>query len=79
MCEHVQHFAAFDYIAVSGSLENRLVEYADHLHEHFVHPVVMRDGRYRLPNAVGFGLELIPESLEAYRYPDGRVWRERRG
>ena len=78
LCEHVQHFSAFDYIAVSGSLENRLVEYADHLHEHFVHPVVMRDGRYRLPSAAGFGLELVPESLEAYRFPDGRVWRERR-
>jgi L-fuconate dehydratase len=77
LCEHVQHFSMFDYVAVSGSMENRVVEFADHLHEHFVHPVVMRDGRYVPPQAPGLGVEMKPESIAAYRYPDGRIWRER--
>ena len=47
LCEYVQHLAFFDYIAVSGSLENRVVEWVDHLHEHFRDPAVVRDGRYR--------------------------------
>jgi L-fuconate dehydratase len=78
LCEHVQHFSAFDYIAVSGSLENRITEYADHLHEHFVQPVVMRDGHYVLPDAPGLGVEFRPESLLEYAFPDGPVWRARR-
>jgi L-fuconate dehydratase len=79
LCEHVQHFSALDYIAVSGTLENRITEYADHLHEHFVHPVSMRAGRYRLPEASGLGAEFQPKSLADYAFPDGSVWRERRG
>lgn len=79
LCQHVQHFSAFDYICVSGSLEDRVTEYADHLHEHFVQPIAMRDGRYRLPEAAGFGLELKPESLAAYAFPSGSIWRERQG
>jgi len=77
LCEHVQHFSAFDYIAVSGTLENRITEYADHLHEHFVHPVVMKEGRYRLPEAPGLGVAFRPESLAEYAFPDGPVWRAR--
>src|SRR5438874_8031455 len=75
LCEYVQHIAMFDYIAVSGSLENRVVEYVDHLHEHFVHPVVVRDGRYLAPTAPGYSIEMKPESRESYRYPDGPAWR----
>jgi L-fuconate dehydratase len=63
LCEHVQHFSAFDYICVSGSLENRITEYADHLHEHFVHGVEMQGGRYRLPTAPGLGVEFDAKSL----------------
>jgi L-fuconate dehydratase len=77
LCEHVQHFSAFDYVAVSGSLENRITEYADHLHEHFVHPVEVRDSGYRLPTAAGLTAQLLPESLERFAYPDGPVWRAR--
>ncbi len=77
LCEHVQHFSVFDYIAVSGSLENRIIEYADHLHEHFVEPVEMQGGRYRLPRAPGFGVEFRPESLERFAFPDGPIWRDR--
>jgi L-fuconate dehydratase len=75
LCEYVQHLALFDYIAVSASLENRVVEYVDHLHEHFVDPVVVRDGRYQAPTAPGYSITMKPESLEAYSYPDGAAWR----
>jgi len=77
LCEYVQHLAVFDYLCVSASLENRIVEYVDHLHEHFVDPVVMRNGRYILPNAPGYSITMKPESLREYEYPDGSVWRAR--
>jgi L-fuconate dehydratase len=75
LCEYVQHLAAFDYIAVSGSLENRIVEYVDHLHEHFLDPVVVRDGRYRLPVKPGYSVEMKAASLEAHAFPGGPIWR----
>lgn len=75
LCELVQHLSMFDYIAVSGSLENRIIEYVDHLHEHFVDPVVIRDGRYMPPEAPGYSAALKRESLEAHLYPAGAVWR----
>ncbi len=74
LCELVQHLAAFDYIAVSGSLEGRMVEYVDHLHEHFRDPVVIRDGSYVLPSAPGYSAEILPASLERYRFPGGAEW-----
>jgi L-fuconate dehydratase len=74
LCELVQHLAMFDYVAVSGSLEGRMIEYVDHLHEHFVHPVVVRNGRYLAPTVPGFGAEMRAESLEAFNYPEGEVW-----
>jgi L-fuconate dehydratase len=77
LCEHVQHYSAFDYICASGTLEDRITEYADHLHEHFVQPVEMRGGRYRLPTAPGLGVEFKAESLAAFAFPDGPVWRAR--
>lgn len=63
LCEYVQHLALIDYICVSGSLDGRVLEYVDHLHEHFVEPVVMRDGRYVPPEAPGYSIEMKPESL----------------
>jgi len=75
LCEYVQHLAIFDYIAVSGSLDSRVVEYVDHLHEHFVDPVVVRDGRYMAPTAPGYSIEMKPESRDTYRYPEGAAWR----
>ncbi|MGC8488849.1 MAG: enolase C-terminal domain-like protein [Clostridia bacterium] len=73
--EYVQHLAMVDYIAVSGSLENRALEYVEHLHEHFVHPVTVRAGHYQAPAAPGYSAELKHDSLERYRYPDGAEWR----
>jgi hypothetical protein len=78
LCEYVQHLSIFDYIAVSGSLENRVLEYVDHLHEHFLDPVTIRRGRYQAPTAPGYSIQMHAESLERYAFPDGPVWRERR-
>ena len=77
LCEYVQHLAIFDYVAVSASLENRIVEYVDHLHEHFVHPVVIRDGRYQAPTAPGYSITMKPESLHTFAFPDGAAWSHR--
>ena len=74
LCEYVQHLAMFDYVCVSASLDNRIAEYVDHLHEHFVDPVVMRDGRYLPPSAPGYNITMRPESLRAFSYPDGQAW-----
>ena len=74
LCEYVQHLAIFDYIAVSGSLEDRVVEYVDHLHEHFVDPAVVRDGRYVAPTAPGYSITMRPASLETLRVPGGAAW-----
>jgi L-fuconate dehydratase len=74
LCEYVQHYSLFDYIAVSASLENRVLEYIDNLHEHFVHPVEIRSGRYMPPKAPGFTITMRPESLDAYAFPNGPVW-----
>ena len=74
LCELVQHLSAFDYIAVSGWLDGRMIEYVDHLHEHFLDPVVIRDGHYRLPTRPGYGAEMQVASLARFRYPDGSAW-----
>jgi L-fuconate dehydratase len=75
LCEYVQHLAIFDYIAVSGSLENRVLEYVDHLHNHFVHPVQMRGDHYLPPLAPGYSIEMKPESLARYEFPNGEAWK----
>ena len=77
LCELVQHLTAFDYIAVSGSLDNVIVEYVDHLHEHFIDPVHADAGRYRLPTTPGYSAEMHRASLDAYRYPAGPQWSSR--
>jgi L-fuconate dehydratase len=74
LCEMVQHLAMFDYVAVSGSTEGRVIEYVDHLHQHFVDSVVIRDGRYAAPLAPGMSARMHPDSIAAYRYPDGPQW-----
>ncbi|MEU8227138.1 L-fuconate dehydratase [Kribbella sp. NPDC048915] len=74
LCELVQHLAIFDYVAVSGSLEGRVTEYVDHLHEHFVDPCVVRNGAYVLPLAPGYSAEMHTESLHRYQFPTGTYW-----
>ncbi len=72
--EYVQHLALLDYIAVSGSLEGRALEYVAHLHGHFVHPATVTRGRYDVPTAPGYSAELYPTTVGTYRYPDGETW-----
>jgi L-fuconate dehydratase len=74
LCELVQHLSIFDYVAVSGTLENRVTEYVDHLHEHFVDPVIVRDGAYVLPGAPGYSAEMFEDSVRAYTFPGGSYW-----
>jgi L-fuconate dehydratase len=74
LCEYVQHLAMFDYLRVSTSQKDRVIEYVDHLHEHFVDPVVIRKGRYMLPKKPGYSIEIYPESLARYSFPNGEVW-----
>ncbi|WP_307816851.1 enolase C-terminal domain-like protein [Micromonospora fiedleri] len=74
LCELVQHLAMFDFVALSGSTDDRAIEYVDHLHEHFVDPVRISDGRYLAPTAPGMSAQLVPAALADYRYPDGPEW-----
>ncbi|MGH9384596.1 MAG: L-fuconate dehydratase [Vicinamibacterales bacterium] len=76
LCELVQHLSMFDYLAVSATLENRVTEFVDHLHEHFVDPVVIRSARYMPPLTPGYSAEIKPESRLRYRYPTGDAWME---
>jgi L-fuconate dehydratase len=75
LCEYVQHLAIYDYVAVSGSLEDRLCEYVDHLHEHFVDPCIVRNARYAAPTRPGYSITMRPESIDAHEFPTGKVWR----
>ncbi|WP_225095042.1 L-fuconate dehydratase [Streptomyces sp. CoH27] len=74
LCELVQHLSMFDYVAVSGTTEDRVIEYVDHLHEHFVTPVVIRAGHYTAPTEPGFCAALRPESVARYTFPGGTYW-----
>jgi L-fuconate dehydratase len=74
LCEYVQHLSLIDYIAISGTLQDRILEYVDHLHEHFVEPVRIRNARYLVPTAPGYSITMKPESLDAFEFPSGREW-----
>ena len=74
LCEYVQHLSMFDYLRVSMTMQDRVIEYVDHLHEHFLDPVVIRAGRYMPPHKPGYSIEIFPESLVQFSFPDGEVW-----
>ena len=74
LCEYVQHLSMFDFIALSGTMDRRVIEYVDHLHEHFEDPVVVRRGRYSPPTKPGYSITIRESSRIAHRYPDGKVW-----
>ncbi len=76
LCEYVQHLSIFDYIAVSASLEDRLCEYVDHLHEHFVDPCIVKNARYVTPLRPGYSIDIKPQSIAEYEFPAGRVWQK---
>jgi L-fuconate dehydratase len=74
LCEYVQHLSMFDYLAVTGTMDGRVIEYVDHLHEHFEDPVVIRRGRYLVPMTPGYSITIKPASRMAFRFPDGEAW-----
>jgi L-fuconate dehydratase len=74
LCEYVQHLAIYDYLCVGASLENRVIEWVDHLHEHFRDPAIVVDGRYQVPQAPGYSIEMLPETLLEYAFPTGPAW-----
>lgn len=74
LCEYVQHLQIFDYICVSATTENRLIEYVDHLHEHFLDPCIVKNGNYMPPVAPGYSITMLAESIEEYSYPNGKAW-----
>ncbi|GAA1543912.1 enolase C-terminal domain-like protein [Dactylosporangium maewongense] len=74
LCELVQHLSMFDYVAVSRTMHDRVIEYVDHLHEHFTDPVRMDRGHYLAPLQPGFSSTMRAESRARYAFPDGPVW-----
>ena len=76
LCEYVQHLSIIDYLCISGSLENRMIEFVDHLHDHFEDPVVIKNGHYSLPSRPGYSVKMKADSIAAYCFPDGQRWQE---
>jgi L-fuconate dehydratase len=74
LCEYVQHLSMIDYICISGTLENRMTEYVDHLHEHFKDPVTIKNGNYMPPSMPGYSIEMKESSIKDYTFPGGRMW-----
>ncbi len=74
LCEFVQHLGMIDFVCVSGSMDNRVCEFVDHLHEHFVDPCRVRNARYLVPERPGYSTEILPASLGAHEYPHGSAW-----
>ena len=74
LCELVQHLSMFDYVALSGTTRDRVIEYVDHLHEHFLAPVRILDGHYAAPSTAGFSAQMRASSISEYTYPDGTFW-----
>ncbi|XP_048256466.1 mitochondrial enolase superfamily member 1-like [Haliotis rufescens] len=75
LCEFVQHLSIFDYIAVSGTYDNRVTEYVDHLHENFKNPCIVKNGRYVVPKAPGYSADMLESSLDKFEYPTGAEWK----
>jgi L-fuconate dehydratase len=74
LCEYVQHLSMFDFLSISATMENRVIEFVDHLHEHFVTPVHIREGHYQVPTEPGYSIEIREESLKRFAYPQGEAW-----
>ena len=76
LCEYTQHISMFDFIAVSGTMDHRIIEYVDHLHEHFVDPVIIKHAHYMPPSAPGYSITIKPQSLKDYAFPNGKEWKK---
>ncbi|PYV43928.1 MAG: fuconate dehydratase [Acidobacteria bacterium] len=77
LCEYTQHVSLFDYVCVSASLKDRILEYVDHLHEHFFDPVMMKNGHYVPPSRPGFSITMLPKALDEFEFPTGKAWRDK--
>ena len=77
LCEYVQHLSMIDYVQISADLTDRVVEFVDHLHEHFEDPCVIKDGCYTAPKEPGYSIKMFEESIDKYRYPNGSEWVKR--
>lgn len=75
LCEYVQHLSMIDYIAISASKEDRIIEYVDHLHEHFLDPVIIKNGAYMPPKLPGYSITMKSQSLKDYEFPLGKIWK----
>jgi L-fuconate dehydratase len=75
LCEYVQHLSAIDYICISGSIKNRVIEYVDHLHDHFKYPVIIKNGAYIIPDSPGYSIEMKKETLLNYDFNNGKIWK----
>jgi L-fuconate dehydratase len=73
LCEYVQHLAMIDYVCIAGTREGRVIEYVDHLHEHFLDPCIIRDAAYLPPQAPGFSITMRPESIAHHRFQPGKA------
>ena len=76
LCEYVQHLSMIDYVCISGTMDDRVIEHAAHLHEHFLNPIEIRNGRYVAPTQPGYSIDMWPKSLADHEFPDGSVWAE---
>lgn len=77
LCEYVQHLSMIDYVCISANLTDRVIEFVDHLHEHFEDPCVIKNGAYQVPSQPGYSIKMFEQSLDMYRYPDGSEWVKR--
>jgi len=75
LCNYVQHLSMIDYICVSASTHHRVIEYIDHLQQHFLHPVVVKNGRYMPPQDPGYSITMKPQTLMDYEFPNGKIWK----
>lgn len=76
LCEYVQHLSMIDYIAISGSTKGRIIEYVDHLHDHFLDPVIIKNGAYMPPKLAGYSITMKEQSLIDYEFPKGKIWKK---
>jgi len=76
LCEYVQHLSIFDYLCVSSTMQDRVIEFVDHLHEHFLDPVKIHRGHYVVPQRPGYSIQMYPETLKKFEFPHGEVWRK---
>ncbi len=79
LCEYVQHMSMIDYVQISADIGERVIEYVDHLHEHFEDPCEMNDGAYQVPRLPGFSVKMHESSLAKFEYPNGTEWHSRNG